>query len=156
MNKKDSNMYYGVGIATLLLGVFLFMTFWLMYFGFVCLLLGTTIVILSKKNWKYKFAAIALPVGFVLFAILSSLARPEIYLIPEGFRGPIYVVFDQERGHAKEYDGLRRIYRIPQTGVLFTQFERNEGILNQKFFFVTKAGERKEIGVLDVRDYNDE
>ena len=54
---------------------------------------------------------------------------PERYLIPKDFRGVVYVVSDQENGTEKEYEGIHRVYRIPESGILFTQFSQNEDVI---------------------------
>ncbi|HEX8334937.1 MAG TPA: hypothetical protein VF622_20090, partial [Segetibacter sp.] len=55
----------------------------------------------------------------------------------------------------KEFEGFRRVYKIPETGVLFTKFKQTQGIHNRKFFYVTNNGNRKELGILDHRGYNE-
>jgi len=72
-------------------------------------------------------------------------AEPEIYLIPEGYEGSFYVVFDIATGQKPEYEGKFRVYRMPASGVLQSQFSFNEGWLvstDIKYFFVNKNGSR--------------
>jgi len=57
----------------------------------------------------------------------QPVAEPEIVILPEGFNGTAYVVFDIETGAPPDRDGSARVYRIPATGVLFTQDTPNEG-----------------------------
>jgi hypothetical protein len=72
---------------------------------------------------------------------------PERYLLPEDFRGVVYVVFNQENGKEKEYEGIHRVYRIPESGILFTQFSQNEEVYSfQEFFFVDRNDARRELG----------
>jgi hypothetical protein len=57
------------------------------------------------------------------------------------------VVFDQENGKEKEYEGIHRVYRIPESGILFTQFSQNEEVYSfQEFFFVDRNDARRELG----------
>jgi hypothetical protein len=67
----------------------------------------------------------------------------------------VYIVFDQIDGEEEEYENLRRIYKIPESGVLFTKFSNKGGILIQDFYFVNKDGSRQKIGTLDVRDFKE-
>ncbi|MGV8993658.1 MAG: DUF6843 domain-containing protein [Flavobacterium sp.] len=155
MTKSNSNILFGISIAMFALGLFCFLTFWLMYFGFGLMILGTILCLLSKKKWFYQVLLIGLPFNFVAFTFLNATEIPERYLFPENFRGVVYVVFDQENGKEKEYEGIHRVYRIPESGILFTQFSKNEEVYSfQEFFFVDSSGERKELGELDNRHFN--
>ena len=155
MTKSQSNTLFGISIALFALGLFCFLTFWLMYIGFGLMIFGTILSLLSKKKWYYQLLLIGLPIGFVIFTFLRATAIPERYLIPDDFRGVIYVVFDQENGMDKEYEGFRRVYRIPESGVLFTQFSENDGAyLSQDFYFVDNNDNREKIGVLYSNHFN--
>jgi len=126
-----------------------------MYFGFAFLALGTILVLFSRQKWYYQSIAIGLSLGYVGFSILNAFARSETFLIPEDFKGVVYIIYDGRIGEAEEFEGLRRVYKIPETGVLFTKFRQTEGIHNRKFYFLTNNGERKEVGILDYREYNE-
>src|SRR5215204_441344 len=132
MTANKSNSLFGFGIFSLLVGLFCFQTFWLMYFGFAFLALGTILILFSKQKWYYQLVAIGLPLGYVGFSILNAFARPETILLPNNFRGVVYVIYDKQIGQPKEYEGLRRVYKIPETGVLFTKFPQTQGIHNRK------------------------
>ncbi len=67
----------------------------------------------------------------------------------------MYVIYDEQIGEPKEYEGIRRVYRIPPTGVLFTKFPQTQGIHNRRFYYVNPKGDRKALGVLDYREYNE-
>ena len=77
-----------------------------------------------------------------------------IRLIPEGYMGTVLIIFNQEDGTPKEYDNGKRIYRIPENGILKTQFEPNYGSQKNQFFYENDIGERKEITFVNVE--NDE
>lgn len=155
MTANKSNSLFGVGIFFLLLGIFCFLTFWLMYFSFASLTLGTILILFSRQKWYYQLIVIGLPLGFVGFSIINAFARPETILLPNNFKGVVYVIYDEHIGEPKAYEGLRRIYKIPETGVLFTKFPQTKGIHNRKFFYVNKNGDRKELGILDYGEYNE-
>ncbi|MEO5978360.1 MAG: hypothetical protein ABIS36_22875, partial [Chryseolinea sp.] len=76
--------------------------------------------------------------------------------IPEGYIGTVLVIFNQPQGEKPEYKDGRRIYRIPQTGILFTQLKDEQGIINQEYFYISPNGHRRKLGVLDTRDFNEE
>tara|TARA_B100000809_G_scaffold190880_1_gene189531 strand:- start:438 stop:1118 length:681 start_codon:yes stop_codon:yes gene_type:complete len=155
MTKSNSNTLFGISIALFALGFFCFITIWLMYLGFGLMILGTILCLLSRKKWFYKVLLIGLPFGFVAFTFLNAMEVPERYLIPEDFRGVVYVIFDQENGKEKEYEGIHRVYRIPANGILFTKFSQNDDVYTfQEFFFVDSNSIRKKLGELDNRHFN--
>jgi hypothetical protein len=120
------------------------------------LLVGTVLILLSINNWKFKLLTIGLPLAFVGYSFYNSFTTPERYLIPEDYRGSVIVIFNQKDGQKKEYEGKRRLYRIPSTGVLFTQFKDEQGWINQDYYLVSPNGQRKKLRVLDTRDFNEE
>ncbi len=108
---------------------------------------------------SFPLTLIVVVVGMYLFSFASSyFTRPEkeTYLIPEGYKGNVLVIFNQSDGEKPEYEDGRRIYRIPQTGVLFTQFKDEQGIINQEYYYISPNGQRRKLGVLDTRDFNEE
>jgi hypothetical protein len=156
MRHKLSNLFVGLGILFLLLGLFLYLTFWFFIYGFVSLFVGTVLILFSTKNWKFKLLTIVLPLAFVGYSFYNSFTTPERYLIPENYRGSVMVIFNQKDGQKKEYEGKRRLYRIPSTGILFTQFKDEQGWIDQDYYLVSPNGQRKKLGVLDTRDFNEE
>jgi len=156
MRHKLSNLLVGFGVFFLLAGLFLYWTGWYFIYGFICLFIGVVLILLSTRNWKFKLLAVGIPLTIVGYFFYNSFTTPERYLIPENYRGPVYVIFNQKDGQTKEYEGNRRLYRIPSTGVLFTQFKDEQGWINQDYYLVSSDGQRKKLGVLDTRDFNEE
>lgn len=112
-----------------------------------------------RRVLAFPLVLVLLVVGLyaVTFAI-SYLNQPEkeTYLIPAGYRGNVLVIFNQPDGQKPEYQAKRRIYRIPPTGVLFTQLKDEQGIIDQDYFYVSPSGQEQKLGVLDTRDFNEE
>jgi hypothetical protein len=76
----------------------------------------------------------------------SPQCEEEIYLVPEGFRGKIMVFFDQPDGQAQVYEHTARIYRIPASGFIKSQFPKNGGCMNDgriQFFYEDSQGKRQ-------------
>lgn len=119
----------------------------------------------KQKTSKIVFGLFSFPliliivvIGIYLISFAGSyLTRPEkeTYLIPEGYRGNVLVIFNQPDGKKPEYENGRRIYRIPSSGVLFSQFKDEEGLINQEYFYLSPSGHRRKLGVLDTRDFNE-
>lgn len=79
-------------------------------------------------------------------------AEDTVRLIPESYEGSVLIIFNQEDGEPKEYEEGKRVYRIPENGVLKTRFEPNYGMQNHQFFYLNKEGNRTEIPFLLVKD----
>ena len=65
----------------------------------------------------------------------------EIYYLPEAFKGNVIVFFEQEDGAPVEYKDGARVYHIPESGYLKSQFPKNGGCMNDdriRFFYTDK------------------
>ena len=114
---------------------------------------------------------------FILVATQSLVcckkAEPEIFLIPEKFSGKIQIIYNQngiplryKNGYGKDtiytpkigepikYENGARVYKIPEIGILLTQFSSNNGIINQKYFLVNKNGKRVPLPVFGRKKKN--
>ena len=72
-------------------------------------------------------------------------AQHEVHLIPADYRGPVIVIFNDSTGAVKEYEGRARLYRIPPSGILRTQFAPNEGWARPDYYYVDALGRRSRI-----------
>lgn len=86
-----------------------------------------------------------------MFAVLifigcSERAEPEVHLIPEGFTGPVVIIFGDSSAAPVRYEGESRVYDIPESGVLRTSSDVNEGVrLESEYFYVDEDGDRTAI-----------
>jgi len=74
--------------------------------------------------------------------------EPEIYLLPEGFKGSVYIIFNIPKGKPPKYEVGARIYEIPSSGVLMTQMKANQGWIHSdkiKYIFINKDGSKTPI-----------
>lgn len=63
-----------------------------------------------------------------LIVFLScTTAEKEIYILPENYTGYIILIYNQVDGAKKNYIKSKRVYEIPSSGVLRTQFQPNTG-----------------------------
>ena len=51
---------------------------------------------------------------------------PEKIYLPKNYIGWVYIIHNQENG-TKEKDGRFRVYHVPDNGIVFTQYEINQG-----------------------------
>jgi len=78
----------------------------------------------------------------------KTITIKEIYLIPKDYTGKIEIYFDQADGSAMEFEDSVRVYRIPETGVLKTQFKFNAGPVykdSRAYYYVDNKGNRKRL-----------
>lgn len=78
----------------------------------------------------------------------STPCEKEVYLLPEGFWGTMIIYFDQADGQKIQYEDDARVYRIPESGYLKTQFPKNGGCKNNDrihFYFVDSLGSREPV-----------
>jgi hypothetical protein len=67
-------------------------------------------------------------------------AELELYLIPKGFEGQVFIVFNQPQGQPKTYEKSRRVFDT--TGVLLTQFSPNYGFINWQYAYIDSIGQQ--------------
>jgi len=86
---------------------------------------------------------------------IFSRAEPEVHLIPSGYAGPVVIAFDQENGTAKRYEDGKRVYEIPPSGVLRTQFAPNSGTRQHwEFYYISGDGIRSAVPY-DIFNFKD-
>lgn len=72
----------------------------------------------------------------IFFTLLGcDSGEKEIIVIPDNYKGYILIIFNQENGTSIKYKNKKRIYRIPQNGVLKTQFSGNYGSVGFTEFY---------------------
>ena len=79
--------------------------------------------------------------------------EPESYLIPEGFKGKVNVIFNQLNGEPPRYEKGRRIYQVPVDGILLTQFKDEYGIVDHEYYYVDGRGNKKPLKIFSY-EYN--
>lgn len=75
--------------------------------------------------------------------------EPETYLIPDGFKGKVNIIFNQPNGSPVLYENGRRVYVIPSNGILLTQFKNEDGFVNHEYYYVGSAGTREKLQIFD-------
>jgi hypothetical protein len=94
---------------------------------------------------------------FLLIPLLSCCQRGEreIYILPKGFTGHILIIFNQERGAPRKYEGESRVYEIPETGILKTQFSGNYGWTGVPQFYYGEIKAENQIPVqIEHKDFS--
>ena len=91
----------------------------------------------------------------ILFMISScSTGEKEIYLLPKDYTGYIILVFNQEDGVEKKYKEDKRVYEIPSSGILKTQFKPNSGWSEFSEFYYENSNSKKIPYTYEFKDLN--
>lgn len=96
------------------------------------------------------------PAYFLLISCGSKKVTPEIFLIPSGYRGEVKVIFGEPCGNKESFDGKKRLYIVPESGILISQFKQEFGIINQEYYYVDANGQRTLIPKMMLSDFNEE
>lgn len=105
------------------------------------LLIGLTLVLLSKVNIKTKFILTIIPIPiilsfFFLFFLFLPKAEPENFIIPQNFKGEFQIIFKEPCGQPLIYEEDQRVYRIPSNGILITNAKETLGVIDRKFYLI--------------------
>ncbi len=100
----------------------------------------------------------------LIFAIIAALSlgctqkgEPSIYLLPKDFTGYIIILYNYETGQQKTYIDSRRVYSIPKSGVLKTQFSPDYGRTELPKFYYEHVSKENEIPVIvDWTEFNED
>ena len=139
-----------------------FATYFLYFYliPFWIFVLGLSLIWFSDKKIKTKVIWTLTPIAvFASYQILEyqlNKVPPETFLIPKDYRGKIHVHFNKACGQKVKMENGRRIYIIPENGILLSQFNDKQGYIDQKYYQVDTEGNRTLLPQLDVRDYNEE
>jgi hypothetical protein len=88
----------------------------------------------------------------IFFLIISFMlsscdtnGEQEIIVAPNNFKGYIIVIFNQKEGTPIKYEGKKRVYEIPQNGILKTQFKVNDGWREFAEYYYEKIAPENEL-----------
>lgn len=108
---------------------------------------------LNRK--KLIILIICLFVGLIVIAKLINLGRdsmkpPIVFLIPENFIGPVFVVFDQDDGQDLKTDPLGVSLTVPESGLIKVKASKSDVLTrgmnydkrNVYWLTITKEGQR--------------
>lgn len=162
MNKKRSNIFYYCGIFLLAIGAFgLTFAAFFAIIGLPIFIVGLILVLVSHKNtWKKRLITIGLfIIGIVAFWPIwreVNSVGPEVFLIPENYRGRVNIIYKKGCGInlQKSTEGL--VYKIPNDGILIINKEQDFGLIEHTYYLIDQNGNRTELPKMDTRDFNEE
>ncbi|MBK9489571.1 MAG: hypothetical protein IPO07_12855 [Haliscomenobacter sp.] len=124
-------------------------SFWLLIFGVPVFIIGTILVLLSKKPTKTKLLTTLLPVIAYLpltylFLLAYNHTSPKTFLIPAEYQGTIRIVYEEKCGIKMQEENGRQILQFPETGILILNEKFNGGI-NNEYYLIDKSGNRTKV-----------
>lgn len=72
--------------------------------------------------------------AWIVLRLLTS-TENEKYIIPTGYTGNVFIIFDDPDGNKENYKDGERIYVIPEDGVFKTSFEQQSGGRNVEYYY---------------------
>jgi hypothetical protein len=95
---------------------------------------------------KLGFILVACVMGLLAACSDDDAVAPNLYLIPDGYKGWVQVVYDKDEGQPTGTEGEYTVIKINKDGKskVKTTFT-HEGWATNKYYYVTKNGERKEL-----------
>ncbi len=92
---------------------------------------------------------VLIPLGHLMDVLLSE---SEVHLIPAGYRGTVVIIYDRPNAEPVMYENGDRVYNIPLSDTLLTQFHPPNGSNSSKYFYVYEDGKREELPVVRSKD----
>lgn len=102
----------------------------------------------TTRFTKHSHTVIGCLLLLTLTACSAEGREPEHYLLPEGYQGSFYIVFNIPEGSPQTYEDGARVYDIPEDGVLLMQSDSNPGSISSdkvNFFYESGDGTREKI-----------
>jgi hypothetical protein len=145
---QKSFLFY-TGIAYILVGLPIIYSFYILI-ALVSIVLGLFFIFLSRFQLNSGIQIILSITPIVCYSIVTfySMSSYNIFLIPKGYIGRILIVHGCKDGAKKEFEGRYRLYKIPQNGILKTQFNfagSSFDHLHSKYFYIDKNNNREPI-----------
>lgn len=123
----------------------------LVYATILVYLIGLGLAWFSGVDTFFRLLALLLPaVVFISVYTVTSddrVREQAIWLIPEGYTGPVYVFFKEDCGTPEEREGQVRVYRPDITGRAYTGFDKNYGLdlTEPAFYYLSREGTRSQL-----------
>ncbi|AIZ42250.1 DUF6843 domain-containing protein [Cellulophaga baltica] len=84
----------------------------------------------SSRRFRFTRVILLIVLSVIFNSCLSgSHIDKELFYIPNGIKGNISILFNCKDGKPKKWKDGKRLYEIPISGVLKTQFKENTGYL---------------------------
>lgn len=100
-----------------------------------------------------KLLTMKTAISLILFMLVLSSCVPErseteMYLIPDNYKGKVNIIFNQVKGQEIMYERGKRVYKIPENGILLTKAKPEYGFIQHEYYFVDSLDNRTPINIL--------
>jgi hypothetical protein len=148
-----SNVRFIFGIILIACGWVICFNLFMLIFGIPFFLLGTVLVMFSKKSWLVKSLIIGVPiilwiVGFQL--ILHEIKKKDAVaiVVEHDFSGQVRVVYGEKNGIVPETKDGRMFFEIPANGVLLVKPFIKSGLTDIEYYVLDNKGVKIKITAL--------
>lgn len=84
----------------------------------------------------------------VLLLLTSCQNREdETFIVPKDYQGYVIVLYNQKDGVKPKYEGGKRVYEIPESGVLKTQFSSSYGYASKSECYISSIDANNKLKV---------
>ena len=103
----------------------------------------------GQKRIKYGHMKILFIIGIIVitgisYLVYTQVGETEIFLLPKGYQGAVYIIYNQKNGQLVKYDNGSRLYEVPPEGIIRSQFGPNDGWSSfLKCYYVESDGKRR-------------
>jgi hypothetical protein len=133
-------------------------SFYFVIFAIPLFVAGVLLVLTAEVTVKRRLLTCLVPLGLwipcsYLFLFAYGWNPKEVYLIPEGYTGPVTIIYGEKCGVMPQTENGVKTFRIPDNGVLITNLPRKGGLINNRYYYLTRAGSRQEL--TDAEQFSD-
>jgi hypothetical protein len=91
---------------------------------------------------------------FVLSLMACSKGEDSFRIVPKGYEGLVIIIFDADKSDVQNYEDGKRVYKIPDSGILISGFSENYGAQSPFYFEEDDNGKRKGIPFFSNFNYD--
>ncbi len=99
---------------------------------------------------KLSLLRLMIPVLVISACALRGGPIDGVYLIPKGYQGSVFILFNQPDGVTPAIENGLYVYSIPESGILKVKPAGVKGMINLNYFYVDKSNERQRIASLRI------
>lgn len=139
MMKKINTLIFILGIVLFLIGIYCYLVTWFISFFPYFIILGTILILVSKKKWKIKLSVLGVLIIVFVIMYYKSLATPLKVTIPNGYNGVCRIMYDFECGESVKENGTL-ILNIPASGLLTIKDHYKSGWAETEYNYIEDDG----------------
>ncbi|ANE50407.1 DUF6843 domain-containing protein [Flavisolibacter tropicus] len=154
MNKQA----YWIGASLIVIAfIFAVISYYLLIFCIPLFVIGLIVVSFARVTIKRWILTCVLPVALWLpcsymFLYAYGWNPKEVYLIPDGYTGPISIVYEEKCGTTPLKENGFKTFRVPDNGILIVNLPRKNGFINHEYYYLKKDGTKTKLAEANYYD----